>query len=436
MEVRRYRYDPHMATKRESLARMLKRCKLEDGVVPVGRTIKFTAMDATGEIAEESDLLAHTSIFGIRIMIALNLMTRDADNDVYGTIDNPTVALYPQHMLPQAEDAYELYVRRGILGGSIYSEIHLDLLRAARKFIENGERKVPSVWAFDRGTLPILIGTGLEDRDYVRWKKLPRELYLEQCILDRAITYILTKLVGVVALRAGIPHWAADDIGEFAEIAYGPLPLARLGEYMLLDREIYDRVLHEAECLGEVDALRTDRERIISAARRIVNGITKEHLGKRFDEIFSLDLIRRLRVMLNDLSPIYLREEPVEQPRRIAPKPAGMQPERVFQLPVSLPATVTSDISPGSAEVICIHKPDVNEFIAACKNQFIGSSTEILTALHDIAKTKEIRYTIGHPENLVKLIEKYRSELKARYFDVNSALDEMATKAAKLARVG
>ena len=436
MEVRRYNYDVRRATTRESLARMLKRCKVESNVRLHSTTEKLTLVGIRdgGFVIDTSEPIAHLNIRDVPVSIALNVNADAIDFDAYGTPEKPVVALYPDHLLPQAEEAYDLYVMKKVRGDGIYFGEHLELLQKARKFIENGKRRIPGIWVFPQSTLPILIGVGLEDTDYAKWKQLARGVYVDRCIVDRATTYLLQKVVGVLAMRDGLPMEISGEIARLSEIAFGPIPLARLGEYATIERGVFYKILSETYSTNETEFLRMERERIKAAARNIIRR-DYHKCGKEFNEDEVFAVLHELKAALQDIEPIYLEEEkPVIRVEKTQPlvEARPVQPhENVVQLrqPASPP-----NIIPKPAEVIRIYKLELREFIAACKNQFIGSPIEILTALHDIAKNKELNYTIDHPENLIKLIEKYRSELRERYFDVNSVLEEMAAKNAKLAR--
>ena len=422
MMNRRYNYDVRRATNRETLPKMLKRCKVEVEPTRRGERLMLPATADGIFTIDESEILARLTIKDMTVTVALNLRNRLADFDAYGTLDGPLVVLYPDHLLPQAEDAYNLYIKGLVTEGSVYTDSHCNLLDAARKFIANKKKKEPLVWLFDGTALPLLIGTGLEDIDYSKWRRLSRQRYIEECIIDRATTYLTGKLFGIAALRLGMAKEQASEIGKLSEIAYGPIPLARLGEYIIIEYEIFCKILVKAGFFEDIEVLRLEKDQIIAAARAVINLETRASLGRDFEDVFDMRTVLEIKNAIRDITPLYL-EEPREEIRLEEPK--------VVQLRIATAAP--APILERPAEVVCINKLDLEKFITKFKRYFIGDPTEILTALHDIAKIKEIRYTMDHQENLVGLIEKYRHELKARYFDVNSALDEITRKSAKLA---
>ncbi len=416
MNFRRYNYDTHRATHRESLARILQVCKVETDSKQPARTVSLRTIVEGRVVNDESDLLAMLNLPRIKLLIALNFRNRLADFEAYITSEGPVIALYPDHLLPQAEDAYELYVKKMVRPNGVYTEAHLGLLDKAREFIENGRKRTPRIWFIPIDIAPLMLGIGLEDIDYARWKNRPRQRYIETCIITRATTYILCKFLAISSIQE-VPPEVAAEIGKLGEIAYGPLPLARLGEFALIEKDVFHKILAELGIIEDMNLLRSDRFKVIEAARRIINRHYINNLGVEFKHSMAMQAMESIKKMLTALSPIYLPEQD------------AITKQKVVKLTTAITAVTPSTES----SVPVIKLDNLEAFISRCKCQFVGDPREFLTALYKIAKWKEINYIIDHHLHLATVIRKYKNELIDRYFDVDGVLEEIATKTTKLA---
>lgn len=442
---RRYNYDPRRATVAEPLPAVLRRCQIKGRMEDIAGIKKLTVSigDSSGT-KHEFDRLAKLTKDGIEVYLALNPSETVPDNvmSYYGN-GTSMIVIACDNLIERAEDAYNLYVQRRVEPGSIYSEDHLAIIADARAFLRNEKIKRRRVWEINELTLPIFLDLVFEWRDYQRLG-ISRTNFVNAHVLNKALTHTAAQLVQLTLVEGGVPESMIVKAGRLWEIAFGPFPMMRLSDFNRAAPDVLEAILAEDEPNRLLEMIQTSpwnpintdgihlaRKKIESVRHSAQRALAKMLAGTAYSgtlRVITSTAYNGLSDALRNVRSLYFEEpavERIENPpeetpeRTVAPEPVateGMRPR----------------IEPVTA-VVQIKKPLLTEFIEACKSQFLGGPGDILTALHDIAKNKEIEFTIKHPENLINLITKYMKQLQVRYFDVKSVIAEIEEKARKSA---
>jgi len=482
MQLRKYKYDVTRATSPASLARLLKRCKLEPGQKPLGDPkvcgLPLTKSDKARDI---SDQFAFECIGDIGVIFGLNLRTNiptPKDFEIYcPSSTRPLVALYPEHLLPQAEDAFDLYRHSKLHELGVYLDAHLQFLAQARKFRRDSGRGL--VYASSGASLFVFIQVGLEDIEYSRWRTLPRSKYIDACINDRAVTYLLGKIVQLSLLRKGFEDEFAVNIGALSEVAYGPLPLARLGEFGIMHPELFYQVTSESGADNDADIMLIKRTVITRTALDMANRLCVDGSGVNLHSLIDVDnILKEVRRLVQNVESLYVQEEPkiqVEPPRVAVPvwKPASapiqLKPlfdsfcshcNVVFRIPREqlyrdlydlatrneLQSFLNSD--PWAIRsLLTRYKEDLQTrghdvgaifldlFINRFREQFTSGPEQLLTALYLVSGQKTIDYLMENPSGLARVIQENRAALESKYFDVDFVMQELREKRERVVRL-
>ncbi len=484
MQLRTYRYDVKRAMKPEPLARLLRKCRLEPGQEPLGTpkvcNLPLGLYDGATDI---SDQLTFDRLGEIGIIIGLNLRSKPpTDPKDFGiyclSSTGPLVALYPENLLPQAEDAFDFYRHSKLRELGVYRDAHLQFLAQARKFRRDNGRGL--VYASSDASLVIFIQVGLEDIEYSRLKSLPRLKYIDACINDRAVTYLLGKIVQLSLLREGFSDESAVNIGALSEVAYGPLPLARLGEFGIMHPSLFYQVSSESGADNDADIMLIKRTVITRTALDVANRLCADESGVNLHSFVDVDtLLKEVRSLVQNVESLYVQEEPkiqVEPPPRVvvpvwksAPAPIQLKPlfdsfcshcNTVFRIPREPLYRDLYDIATRDElqsflksshwavrNLLTKYKEDLQTrghdvgailldlFINRFREQFTSGPEQLLTALYLVSSQKTIDYLIEHPSGLARVIQENRTELESRYFDVDFVMQELKERRERVVRL-
>ncbi len=419
LPFRSYRYDPTRATARETLPAILKRCKLEDREEPGKRAKKgiVNCLIEDKPSQDSSEPVARFTAGGTPITIALNLITTAiTDFRGYRSASGNEIFLYPDHMLAQAEDAYGFYISRRVEPMGFYSPVQLEMLKGTRRYRKAIEEGTPIEMKIPFEIIPLVLQIGLEDREYAKWNVLGREEYVDRCIMERAISYMFNEFVYLDLAGREVDMKLVEEFAYLAEIGYGPIPLARLGELCGPNPDMYHKLLKAVNGTRETDILYIERERIVKAARKLVSDFFINKLGIEYDASFWHNFMRDVKTNLLDITPLYFVEEKEDRRNGVISRKANRNGQG---------NGILIKESPLTPDIRIISKPPLDGIIEKFKSMFAGNPTEFLTALHEMAKPKDLYYLMDHPETLKALILNYRRELEKREFDIDSVIREM-----------
>ncbi len=421
---KRYAYDVFRTTKAESLGNMLQRCKMAPDIPTNPHAIRMRVEQGTETVEPfEADILAVTKIKSRDVSIVVNTTGNTLDGTF--TSNDRTLIVGAELLLPQAEDAHDLYTRGKIRENGIYLKPQDEILRLVKACIDNNG--VPEGIRI----FPDFVSIGLEYRDYRRWRKLLLPVYLRECIEARTASYLMAYLFFDDFIGMEIPRDRTLVISELAEVAYGKVPLARLGEFATPEHESAERILQELglKIKQKNQLLLVGQNIIIKAARRALDQICREvDFCDGINPWSMLVLNTYIENALKKLRSLYFVEEERGEKIKMG-RNAHITQEKPAGKKIVTPArTITTAISITRAS-----KPPIADFIEACKGQFLGGPQEILTAIHDMARPKELRYAIDHPESIRALLLRYKNELRQKYFDVDAVITEIDEKASRVA---